>query len=69
MLADVDHPTAGRVATIGPPIKLSESPASVRRAAPLFGQHTREVLSEVGYHDDAIETMIISGAAIGPAPD
>ncbi len=68
MLAYVDHPTAGRVATIGPPIKLSESPASIRGPAPLFGQHTREVLSQIGYQDAEIEAMLGAGAAIaGPA--
>ena len=66
MLTNVDHPTAGRVPTIGPPIKLSESPASVRGPAPQFGQHTRQVLSEAGYDKAEIEAMLSSGAAIGP---
>ncbi len=64
MLTYVEHPTAGRMPTIGPPIKLSESPASVRGPAPLFGQHTRQVLSEAGYEETEIEAMLSSGAAI-----
>ena len=66
MLTNVEHPTAGQVPTIGPPIKLSESPASVRGPAPLFGQHTREVLGEAHYDEAEIESMMSSGAAIGP---
>ena len=68
MLTHVEHPTAGRVPTIGPPIKLSESPASVRGPAPLFGQHTREVLREAHYEEAEIEAMLSSGAAIGSWP-
>src|SRR6202035_5991373 len=44
MIVETMHPTAGKVASIGLPIKFSETPGSVRRAAPLLGQHTREVL-------------------------
>ncbi len=49
MVVDVDHPKAGRVKTIGLPIKFSETPGKVAAAAPLFGQHTREVLLEHGF--------------------
>jgi crotonobetainyl-CoA:carnitine CoA-transferase CaiB-like acyl-CoA transferase len=39
-----EHPVAGRVRTVGPPVRLSETPGSVRIPAPLLGQHTEEVL-------------------------
>ena len=48
--SDFSHPSLGEIKTIGMPIKLSETPASVRLPAPEFGQHTEEVLIDVlGY--------------------
>ncbi|WP_417726757.1 CaiB/BaiF CoA transferase family protein [Roseovarius sp.] len=64
MIVEVDHPVAGTVKTLGHPIKFSETPASIRRAAPVLGQHSREVLREAGYVTDQIEAMIASGAVI-----
>lgn len=48
MVVDVDHPAAGPTRTLGPVVKLSETPAGVRRAAPMLGEHTDEVLREAG---------------------
>ena len=45
-LPEDEHPDAGRYKVIPPPARFSATPASVRRAAPLVGQHTREVLAE-----------------------
>jgi crotonobetainyl-CoA:carnitine CoA-transferase CaiB-like acyl-CoA transferase len=64
MIVEVDHPTAGRVKTLGHPVKFSETPASLRRAAPVLGQHSREVLQEAGYDAQEIEAMVASGAVI-----
>jgi crotonobetainyl-CoA:carnitine CoA-transferase CaiB-like acyl-CoA transferase len=64
MIVEVDHPVAGSVKTLGHPIKFSETPASIRRAAPTLGQHSREVLQEAGYAADQIEALVISGAVI-----
>jgi len=64
MIVEVDHPVAGQVKTLGHPVKFSETPASIRRAAPTLGQHSREVLHEAGYAADQITTMIASGAVI-----
>ncbi|WP_350153381.1 CoA transferase [Roseovarius sp.] len=64
MITEVDHPTAGRVKTLGHPVKFSETPASLRRAAPVLGQHSREVLQEAGYDAQEIEAMVASGAVI-----
>lgn len=44
MIAESDHPVAGKVKLVGVPVKLSETPGSVREPAPLLGQHTDEVL-------------------------
>ena len=44
-----DHPAYGRVEGVANPVKLSKSPETVRMPAPEFGQHTEEVLLELGY--------------------
>src|ERR1700730_12281573 len=62
MIVETMHPTAGKVASIGLPIKFSETPGSVRRAAPLLGQHTREVLREHGFSDAEADEMAAVGA-------
>jgi crotonobetainyl-CoA:carnitine CoA-transferase CaiB-like acyl-CoA transferase len=63
MVPEVRHPVAGRVKTIGLPVKFSATPGEVTRAAPVFGQHTREVLAEAGYTASEIDALIKSGAA------
>jgi crotonobetainyl-CoA:carnitine CoA-transferase CaiB-like acyl-CoA transferase len=48
MVAEVEHPVEGTVRVLGIPVKLSDTPGAVRRAAPLLGEHTAEVLAEAG---------------------
>jgi formyl-CoA transferase len=47
-VVEVDHPTRGKYLTVGNPIKLSDSPTDVTRS-PLLGEHTDEILTELGY--------------------
>jgi len=61
MVVETVHPTAGNVKAIGLPIKFSDTPGDVRRAAPLFGQHTREVLRENGFSDTEIDQLLSQG--------
>jgi formyl-CoA transferase len=57
------HPTAGEVKVVGPPFRLSETPAAPRSAPPLLGQHTDEVLRDVlGLDPDAIAALRDEGA-------
>jgi crotonobetainyl-CoA:carnitine CoA-transferase CaiB-like acyl-CoA transferase len=63
MVVAVDHPVAGRVETIGVPAKFSETPTEIAMPAPLYGQHTREVLSEAGFSKSEIDGLIAEGAA------
>ena len=62
IVVEVDHPTRGPHLTIGSPIKLSDSPADIRRS-PLLGEHTDEILHEVlGMTPDEIAAAKADGA-------
>ena len=63
MVVELEHPRAGRTRALGLPIKLSASPGGVKRAAPLLGEHTREVLVEYGFSAAEIDALYASGAA------
>jgi crotonobetainyl-CoA:carnitine CoA-transferase CaiB-like acyl-CoA transferase len=64
MVQELDHPVAGRVQTLGPPVKFGTTPGGVHRPAPGFGQHTREVLLEYGFAAAEIEALAASGAIV-----
>jgi crotonobetainyl-CoA:carnitine CoA-transferase CaiB-like acyl-CoA transferase len=58
---EYDHPTEGHVKTPGFPIKFAKTPSAVYRGAPLAGEHSREVLRELGYADEQIDELIRTG--------
>ncbi len=61
-VVEVDHPTRGKYLTVGQPIKLSDSPAEVKRS-PLLGEHTEEILADVlGLSEEEIKATWASGA-------
>ena len=62
LVVETDHPTLGRIKTLGTPLKLSDTPLIPGRPAPLLGQHTDEVLGEVGLTPDEIAELRRVGA-------
>jgi crotonobetainyl-CoA:carnitine CoA-transferase CaiB-like acyl-CoA transferase len=57
----VEHASLGEVSLARGPLWIDGRPTPIERAAPLLGQHTREVLGECGYPDAAVETLIAKG--------
>jgi crotonobetainyl-CoA:carnitine CoA-transferase CaiB-like acyl-CoA transferase len=58
LFQELDHPTEGKIRQARPPARFSGSPAGVHRLAPRLGEHTRELLHEVGYADAEIDALV-----------
>ena len=64
MVVEREHPTAGAIRLLGLPVKLAETPGAVRRVPPMLGEHTAEVLRELGL-DDAALAQLVAAQVIG----
>ena len=62
MVQDVEHPTHGTLKALGPVVKLSDTPARIVSAAPDQGQHTTEILTELGISADELARLRAEGA-------
>ncbi|HEV2673623.1 MAG TPA: CoA transferase [Aliidongia sp.] len=62
MIVETEHPVAGPVKALGLPVKFSDSPGGSVRPAPLYGQHTREILLEHGFDAGEIDALAAAGA-------
>jgi crotonobetainyl-CoA:carnitine CoA-transferase CaiB-like acyl-CoA transferase len=62
MTVSMPHPLADSVRLVASPIKLSATPVTYRRAPPLLGEHTDEVLREFGWTADEIDALRRQGA-------
>ena len=61
MVVETDHPTLGRLRTLGSPLKMSRTPPQPGRPAPLLGQHTDDVLREAGYAPADVAALRAAG--------
>jgi len=62
MVVEIDHPTLGKVKQVGISIKLSDTPGAIRSIAPRPGEHTDDILLNLGYTKEVIEALRKSGA-------
>jgi crotonobetainyl-CoA:carnitine CoA-transferase CaiB-like acyl-CoA transferase len=62
MVITMQHPAEGEIRGLGIPLKMSDTPGSVRRPAPLLGEHTDELLAELGYSASEICVLREQGA-------
>ncbi len=69
MVQEIEHPVGGRIKQIGPAAKCSRTPAGIRRPAPRLGEHTAEVLEEIGYAPGEVESLAGEGVIrLCPSP-
>lgn len=64
LIQELEHPSEGRIRVVGPPGSFSRTQPVVRTPAPGLGQHTRELLGEVGFGTTEIDAMLASGSAV-----
>ena len=60
----VKHPSEGMYKYVRDPVEYSESPTELRFHAPRLGEHTEELLAELGYDKKDIEELIANGAVV-----
>jgi crotonobetainyl-CoA:carnitine CoA-transferase CaiB-like acyl-CoA transferase len=68
LVADVEQPGYGRARMLAFPVRASATPAAIRRPAPLLGEHTAEILREIGLADAEIDRLAAAGAVALSAP-
>ncbi|MEZ5738257.1 MAG: CoA transferase [Burkholderiaceae bacterium] len=61
MVVDIDHPKIGPMKNIGLPIKSTADLTRIRKPAPTLGQHTAQVLGELGYDGESIDKLFEDG--------
>ena len=63
-----DHPHAGKLRQARPAARFEGTPTAIRHGAPLLGEHTYDILREVGYSESEIDAMVDSGALLAHQP-
>lgn len=62
ILTEHDHPTEGRIRLLNNPVRFTNAPSSIRQLPANLGEHSREVLTEIGLSSSEVDSMIASGA-------
>ncbi|MCB0292102.1 MAG: CoA transferase, partial [Calditrichaeota bacterium] len=57
LVVELEHPLLGTIRSLGSPMKLSGTPVSYRLPPPLLGEHTGEILQELGYDENAVAEL------------
>jgi formyl-CoA transferase/CoA:oxalate CoA-transferase len=65
-VTEVDHPTLGPIPQLRPAIDLMETPGDIAGPPPILGQHSFEVLGEIGYTRDELDRMVADGVLVVP---
>lgn len=68
LITVADHPTEGPYRYVRDGPRLGRTPMGLRRHAPRLGQHTREILTEIGYDPSTVDALITDGVATDPVP-
>lgn len=62
LVVTLDHPDAGRIQTVGPPVRYSVTRTGVHRPPPRLGEHASEILADAGYEREEAERLLATGA-------
>ena len=65
MVVEMNHRDAGKLNLLGTPVRLHDTPASLRQAPPTLGEHSEEIARELGYSDEQIKELVSSGVLEG----
>jgi len=65
-ITEEEHPSEGRIRSLGVPVRHAAFPAPARRPAPHLGEHSREILREAGYSEATIDAMLTAGVTKEP---
>jgi len=68
LAVELDHPEFGPISQNGVLMKFSDTPSKIWSSAPILGQHTREVLTEIGYTADQIRELEESRIVLAREP-
>ena len=62
LIVTTEHPALGEVRNIGLPVRFGRQPRKAARPAPMLGEHSREILAELGFEASEIAAMLVSGS-------
>ncbi len=68
-VVDIEHPAFGRYTTSGMPLSFSAAPNPTLGASPSFGQHSRELLGELGLAPDTVDRLVADGVVLDGPPE